>query len=139
MARIPTIARRTNRRRTGMDQPAQMGCGSERFWTSMPHLSAPIAFVISAGSLSIIGPLIIYLVFKDRSPTVRQAAAGAFNFNLAFWLLYVVGATLVFTSIGIPIALILWTIIFVVAAICHLIGGQKVQTMSRTGTRSNCQ
>lgn len=105
MAWIPTIARRTNRKRTGIDRPAQIGSGSERLWTSMPQLSAQIAFDISAGSLSIVGPLIIYLVFKDRNPVVRQAAAGAFK--TAFSLLYVIGWILVLILISIPIALIL--------------------------------
>ena len=78
----------------------------------LAHLSAPIAALLSAGSLSLLGPLLVWLVMK-RDPMARRAAAGAFNFNLAFWLLYLVSWLLIFTVIGavigIPlIAVMLW-------------------------------
>lgn len=102
-----------------------MDDGQERFWAGLAHLSAPIAAILSAGSLSILGPLIIWFIVKDRSPLARNAAAGAFNFNLSFWLLYLVGWVLVFTVIGIPIALLIWGIIFVVSFIAHLVGALR--------------
>ena len=46
----------------------------------LAHLSAPIAAVLSAGLLSLLGPLLVWLVKKD-DPFARRAAAGAFNFN----------------------------------------------------------
>ncbi|OLL82996.1 hypothetical protein Ae263Ps1_0051c [Pseudonocardia sp. Ae263_Ps1] len=49
----------------------------------LAHLSAPIAAVLSAGLLSLLGPLLVWLVKKD-DPFARRAAAGAFNFNLSF-------------------------------------------------------
>lgn len=97
----------------------------DRTWMVLAHLSAPIAAVLSAGSLSILGPLVIWLIGKNRSPWIREAAAGAFNFNLTFWVLYVVGWILFFTLIGIPFALLLWGIIFVVSLFAHLIGALR--------------
>lgn len=88
----------------------------------LAHLSAPIAFFLSAGWLSIVGPLIVWFMYKGRSPQVRRAAAGAFNFNVSFWVMQVIGWILVFTLIGIPVALVIWGVTFLVAAWCHIKG-----------------
>ncbi|WP_137121655.1 DUF4870 domain-containing protein [Segeticoccus rhizosphaerae] len=94
----------------------------ERTWSILAHLSAPIAAVVSLGWLSMIGPLVVWLVKKDSSPAVRRAAAGAFNFNLSFWLLYLISWILIFTFIGAIIGVPLLVIIFVVALWCHIKG-----------------
>ena len=85
------------------------------------HLSAPIAALLSAGSLSLIGPLIVWLVKKD-DPIARRAAAGAFNFNLSFWLLYLLSWLLIFTVVGAVIGIPLIVVLFVVSAWCHIKG-----------------
>ena len=87
----------------------------------LAHLSAPIAALLSAGSLSLLGPLVVWLVMKN-DPYARRAAAGAFNFNLAFWLLYLVSWLLIFTVIGAVIGIPLIIVLFVVSAWCHIKG-----------------
>ena len=72
----------------------------ERLWAMIAHLSAPIATIVSAGWLNIVGPLVVYLVKKDSSPFVRNASAGAFNFVLTTWLMSIIGWILTFTVIG---------------------------------------
>ncbi|MDO5534234.1 MAG: DUF4870 domain-containing protein [Propionibacteriaceae bacterium] len=72
----------------------------DRMWAMIAHLSAPIATVVSAGWLNIVGPLVVYLVKKDSSGFVRNASAGAFNFMLTTWLLSIVGWLLTITLIG---------------------------------------
>ena len=52
----------------------------------------------------------------------RQSAAGAFNFNLSWWLLYWVGWLFAITFIGIVVAIPLWFVITVVALWCHIRG-----------------
>ena len=74
--------------------------GDERLWAMIAHLSAPIATIVSAGWLNIVGPLVVYLVRKDSSPFVRNASAGAFNFVLTTWLMSIIGWLLTFTVIG---------------------------------------
>lgn len=96
--------------------------GEERGAAILAHLSAPIAGILSAGSLSLLGPLIVWFIYKDRSPGVRAAAAGAFNFNLSWWLMYWVGWLFVITFIGIPVAAVLWSVITIVAIWCHIRG-----------------
>jgi len=87
----------------------------------LAHLSAPIAAILSAGLLSLLGPLLVWLIKKD-DPFARRAAAGAFNFNLTFWVLFVVSWLLIFTVIGIIVAVPLLLALFVVSAWCHIKG-----------------
>lgn len=103
-------------------QPPMRESGDERAAAVIAHLSAPIAALVSAGWLRFVGPLVVWFIYKDKSPAVRRAAGGAFNFNVSFWILYIVGWILFFTVIGLPVALLLWLVIFVVAAVCHIQG-----------------
>lgn len=98
--------------------------GEDRTMMILSHLSAPIAFLISAGTLSVLGPLLIWLFYKDRSPAVRAASAGAFNFNLSFWVVYWLTWLLVVVTLGIGfiMAIPIWIVIFLVAAIAHVLG-----------------
>ena len=90
----------------GTPQPTS----DERLWAILAHLSAPIASVISVGWLTIVGPLVVWVLYKDKSAFVRQAAAGAFNFTLTMWLISVIGwvltFTVVFMVVGIPMIII---------------------------------
>ncbi|GAA1144957.1 DUF4870 domain-containing protein [Ornithinicoccus hortensis] len=99
----------------------------ERTWMIMAHLSAPIAFLISAGSLSFLGPLVIWLIQKDQSPAVRASAAGAFNFNLSFWILYLLGwvVGIVTLTLGFIVVIPFWIVIFLVAAFVHIKGALR--------------
>ncbi len=82
------------------------------------HLSAPFATLVSAGSLSLLGPLLIWLVKKD-DPFVRRASAAAFNFNLLIWIFFLIGWLLVFTIVGIIVAIPLMVSLFAVSLWCH--------------------
>ncbi|MFP5022340.1 DUF4870 domain-containing protein [Pseudonocardia phyllosphaerae] len=106
-----------------MSNPYATGPHSEssRIAAILAHLSAPIAAVLSAGFLSLLGPLLVYLIKKD-DPYARQAAAGAFNFNLSFWLLYLISWLLIFTVVGALIGAPLLIILFVVSLWCHIKG-----------------
>ncbi|MGE3289307.1 MAG: DUF4870 domain-containing protein [Pseudonocardia sp.] len=87
----------------------------------LAHLSAPIAALLSAGWLSLLGPLLVWLVKKD-DPYARRAAAGAFNFNLAFWLLYLLSWLLIITVVGAVVGIPLLVVLFLVSAWCHIKG-----------------
>jgi uncharacterized Tic20 family protein len=94
---------------------------SSRIGAILAHLSAPIAALVSAGSLSLLGPLIVWLAQKNE-PFARRAAAGAFNFNLSFWLLYLISWLLIFTVVGAVIGIPLIIVLFLVSAWCHVKG-----------------
>jgi uncharacterized Tic20 family protein len=101
--------------------PAVPPSPTSRMAAILAHLSAPIAALLSAGSLSLLGPLLVWLLMK-HDPYARRAAAGAFNFNLSFWLLYLISWLLIFTVIGAIVGIPLIIILFVVSAWCHIKG-----------------
>jgi uncharacterized Tic20 family protein len=98
--------------------------GSSRIAAILAHLSAPIAALLSAGSLSLLGPLLVWL-WKKGDPYTRKAAAGAFNFNLTFWLLYLVSWLLILTVVGAVIGIPLIIVLFLVSAWCHIKGAVR--------------
>src|SRR5918996_5489687 len=100
---------------------AAVPSATSRVGAILAHLSAPIAALLSAGSLSLLGPLLVWLVQKNE-PFPRRAAAGAFNFNLSFWLLYLVSWLLILTVIGAVVGIPLIVLLFVVSAWCHIKG-----------------
>lgn len=120
----------------GQQPPAAYGSSSsarplssseERTWAIFAHLSAPIAFLLSAGSLNFLGPLIIWAIFKDRSPLVRTASAGSFNFNVSIWIINALAGLLAVVTLGfgLLIAIPVWITTFVVAAIMHIMAAMK--------------
>lgn len=104
-----------------------MTSGEERSVAALAHLSAIIALVVSAGWLSFVGPLVVWFVYKDRSPFVRAAAAGSFNFNIWVWVMNVVAWILLFTVVGLPIAVLIWVVAGVLTLWCHIRGALMAQ------------
>ena len=104
--------------------PAAPLPASSRVAAIIAHLSAPIAALLSAGSLNLLGPLLVWLV-KKNDPIARKAAAGAFNFNLSFWLLYLVSWLLIITVIGAVVGVPLIILLFLVSAWCHIKGAVR--------------
>lgn len=107
----------------GGGQPAISS--EERTASVLAHLSALIAAVVTAGWLSFVGPLVIWAIYKDRSPMVRQAAAGSFNFNLGLWVMNVVAWICVFTVVLIPLAIILFLVANVGMVVWHLLAAYR--------------
>jgi uncharacterized Tic20 family protein len=101
--------------------PVPAPSGSSRAGAIIAHLSAPIAALLSAGSLSLLGPLIVWLAMR-HDPFARRAAAGAFNFNLSFWVLYLISWLLILTVVGALIGIPLIIVLFLVSAWCHIKG-----------------
>ena len=91
----------------------------------LTHLSSPIAAIISVGWLSFLGPLIVWFIYKDKSPFLRQAAAGAFNFNVSLWLLNLIGWICVFTVVLSPLGFLLIAAYWIMLFVFHIIAAVK--------------
>lgn len=91
----------------------------------LAHLSAIIAMIVSAGWLSFIGPLLVWLIYKERSSFVRRSAAGSFNFNIWAWVISIVAWICLFTVVLLPVAIVLWVIAGVMTLWCHLHGALR--------------
>jgi uncharacterized Tic20 family protein len=79
--------------------PAPLSPADERTWAVAAHLSP---FLASFVGLPFLGPLVIYLVFRDRGPFVRHHAAQALNFQIIVMIALVVFGLLSLALIGIP-------------------------------------
>ena len=76
----------------------------ERLWGMLAHL---LSFVAAYLFLGFVAPLVVLLVYGQRSAYVRAHAVESLNFNLS-WLLYgIIGVILAFVLVGIPILIAL--------------------------------
>lgn len=100
---------------------AVLSPNDERTWAVLAHVSALVAAILSVGWLSFLGPLIVWAIYKDRSALVRGSAAGAFNFNVGLWVATIVGWIFFITLIGIPIAIIIWIVVFIASILYHVL------------------
>jgi uncharacterized Tic20 family protein len=87
-----------------------------RMWALLANLSGFL--------FNIVGPLVIYLIYKDRDPFIRRHSAQALNFQIMIAIVAVVGsiltATLIFAIVGIPLLIaagICWIIFPIMGAI----------------------
>jgi uncharacterized Tic20 family protein len=84
--------------------PGQLTPDQERLWGMLAHL---LSFVAAYLFLGFVAPLIVLLVFGQRSLFVRANAVESLNFNLT-WLLYgIIGVILALLLIGIVILIVL--------------------------------
>lgn len=99
--------------------------GDDRTIAVLAHLSPLIAMVVSVGWLSFLGPLIAWLIWRDRGPLVRNAAASAFNFNITVWLANIAGWVCFFTIILIPVAIVLWVVAWIAQIVLSILGAVR--------------
>jgi len=77
----------------------------EKLWALLAHISIPF--------IGFIGPLIVYLIYKDRSPWLKDASTEALNFSILYSIATLVSSMLTAVLIG----LILLPLLFVGALI----------------------
>jgi uncharacterized Tic20 family protein len=82
----------------------------EKTWGIISHISIPF--------FGFIGPLIAYLVYKDRSAWLKDVTTEALNFSILYSIAYVISII----TISIVIGLILWPLVFIVALIFCIMG-----------------
>ena len=79
---------------------AAVNPSDERLWATLAHVGPLVLGLISGGWLGWLATLIIYLMYKDRSPFIREHAAQALNFQIIVWIGVVVSYLLMFVVIG---------------------------------------
>lgn len=96
----------------------------ERTMMLVAHLSAPAAMLLSVGWLPFLGPLLVWLFYRERSAAVRTASAGAFNFNLTMTIASVLTWISVIVTLGIGLlwAVPIWVVLFIVQIWVHVRG-----------------
>lgn len=98
-----------------------------RTWAMLAHIIAAAASLMSAGTIAFVAPLIIWLLYKDRSALV--GFHGKQNLNLQITtLVYLAGATvlgIVTLGIGFIITLPLWGLYALYAFIISIVAGVR--------------
>ena len=100
----------------GSPQPP-MSPQDEKTWATLVHLAPVLAAMVG---IPFLGPLIVFLIFKDRGPFVRFHAAQALNFQIIVTIAFWVFGLLSFVLIGIPFLIatgIAWVVLSIMAAI----------------------
>lgn len=85
--------------------------GDERLWATIAHVSIPF--------VGFLGPLIVWLVFKDRSGWLRVTVAEALNFSILYTIAQCVSVVLLVVIIGMilmPLIAIAGLILCILAA-----------------------
>jgi uncharacterized protein len=106
-------------------QHPPMSPSDERTWAMLAHL-AP--FAGSVVGLPVIGPLVVFLIYKDRSPFVRRHASAALNFQIMLMIVTVVGLV-----VAIPLMVLtmgLAVIAFVLVAITVSVAALVLQIVA---------
>ena len=112
---------------------AEMSPSDQRLWGMLAHLSAIVsALVLSALSAGIIylgavGPLVIFLVLKDRGIFVRRQALEALNFQILLTVVYLAGVLLSVVTLGLGLIVVvpLAIVVGVVALVFTIIAAVK--------------
>ncbi len=100
----------------------RLGSSEERTWSILAHLSPFLGWLLSAGFLTFLGPLLIWAFYRERSAMVRTAAAGAFNFNITILIVNVVGVVFAVVTLGIGLLVVIPVLLatFVIALVLHI-------------------
>lgn len=93
----------------------------ERHIGTIAHIVPMIAMVLSAGTLGFVGSLVIYLIYRDKGPFVRQHAVNSLNVQLTMLVALIVSVPLMLVLVG----FVTFPLAFVVAFVYHVIGAVK--------------
>lgn len=96
-----------------------MSPSDERLWATLANISIPF--------IGFVGPLIAYLVFKDKSPWLKESSTEALNFSILYTIAQIVSAILTVVIIGVillPLIAIGGLVLCILAAIASNKGEQ---------------
>jgi len=90
----------------GMSMPTK----DERTLALVAHLGAAVASLVSAGLLSFLLPLVIYLVKREDSEFVADQAKESLNFRITLFMGYLISVPLIFVGVGLCLLPIIWLV-----------------------------
>lgn len=91
-----------------------MSPSDERLWGLLAHLSWIAGSIVAIAPL---GPLVVFLVFKDRSPFLRRHALEALN----FWITVYIGLAISLLLMLILVGFVTFTLIGIAALVLSII------------------
>ena len=100
--------------------PQPLSESDARLWAVLTHVSALVGIVVGVGSIGWVGPLIIFLVLKDRSAFVAQHAKATLNFQITMAIAAVIAILLWIVLIGLLITAAIYVLVIVLSIIAAL-------------------
>ncbi len=100
--------------------PVPLSPEDERTWAIVVHLAPPALVLLSVGTLGFLTPLIVWLVFRDRSPFVSDQAKESLNFQITLFIGYVIGFLTIFIGVGFLLLPAIWVISIVFGILAAL-------------------
>lgn len=93
----------------------------DKLWAMLAHLCGFLGYSVALGQY--IGPLIIYMMYKDKSRYVAYHALQSLYFQLGLLLVLVLGGGLAAVTCGvlIPVAIVAAAIVGVATIVCPII------------------
>lgn len=82
----------------------------------LAHLASAVLSLLSFSTLSVIAPLVMWFIYKDKPGYnfTKESARRAFNFNFSLWVISMASWLLIILTFGI-LGIILWVVPMVVA------------------------
>jgi hypothetical protein len=102
-------------------RPAPLSPGEERNLGTLAHAIPLVAMVVSVGFLGFVASLVMYLLYKDRGPFVRENAANSLNIQITVGIVLLVSLPLMLILVG----FVTFLLAIVLAFVLHLIGAMK--------------
>ena len=102
-------------------RPAPLSPGEERNLGTLAHAIPLVAMVVSVGFLGFVASLVMYLLYKDRGPFVRENAANSLNIQITVGIVLLVSLPLMLILVGV----VTFLLAIVLAFVLHLIGAMK--------------
>jgi len=102
-------------------RPGAMTPSEERTMGMLSHAIPLVAMVVSAGTLGFVASLVLYLIYKDKGPFVRESAANSLNIQITTGIALLVSIPLMFVLIG----FFTFAAALVAAFVLHLMGALK--------------
>ncbi len=98
--------------------PRPLSPTEERNFGMLAHLVAALALPLSFGTLGFVASLVIYLLYKDRGPFVRQHAANSLNVQIITAILLLASLALMIVLVG----FVTYPLVIIGATVIHVIG-----------------
>lgn len=97
----------------------EMSPADQRMWAVLTHLSPLAASLVG---VPVLGPLVAYVIFKDRGPFIRSQTVEALNFQIFSLIVAVVAGVLGVLTLGVGLlvfALLIpaWLVFMILAAV----------------------
>jgi len=102
-------------------QTPSISATEERNWGMLSHLVPLVATVLSAGTLGFVGSLVIFVMYKDRGPFVRQNAANSLNIQIMTGIVLLISFPLMLLLVG----FLTYGLALVFAVVLHAVGAIK--------------